>query len=80
MTLQYKIKPQQPDEIDEYNEHETSQTTRSGRVLRLSAWIAEYQQNFSNVMDESQKYFSQEQFIDPIVHYIMTQYGKEINP
>ena len=26
-------------------------------------------------MDESEEYFSQTKFIDPIVHYIMTQYG-----
>ena len=39
--------------------------------------MAEYQQNFANMEVESEeisKYFSQEKFIDPIVHYIMTQY------
>ena len=37
--------------------------------------MTEYQENFANFVDESEEYFSQAKFIDPIVHFIMTQYS-----
>ena len=62
--------------MDEYNRPKVqkSQTTGSGRVLQQPAWIAKYQQNFAKMDVKSEVYFSQEKVIDPIVHYIMTQY------
>ena len=77
---QNQIKLKQPDKNNNDNEptSETSWTTKSSRVPQQPAWMAEYQQNFANVeveSDEISKYISQDQFIDPIVHYIMTQHA-----